>query len=121
MRTTSSLESFNSKLNRSIAKKSNYYRFFERLRIHESRSADRMHNLSTDLLPDTHFDPKHKYYQERAIKIKANTSLLCKGKMTVAEFLYEMTVDEDEYDDSSSSDGSSDESSEYSESSDEDE
>lgn len=94
MRTTSSLEASNSVLNRSITKKTNYFKFFERMQTHESRCADRMYNLVHDLLPEKHFEPRHKVDQERAKKININTTLLCKGEMTPAKFLDEMTSDE---------------------------
>lgn len=94
MRTTSSLEAFNSALNRSIAKKKNYFKFFERLQIHENRCADRMHNLVNDLLPKSHFEPRHELDKKRARKIEANTALLCQGVITPADFLDEMASDE---------------------------
>lgn len=106
-----------------------------------------MHNLVNDLLPKSHFEPRHELDKKRARKIEANTALLCQGVIAPADFLDEMASDENckyffllfyntwitlylhflvdvhEYDDASygSSDESSIESSEYSESSDEEE
>lgn len=87
MRTTSSLESFNSAINRSVKKKQNYFKFVERLRIHESRKADRMHNLAHDVLPAKQFTARHKADRLRHEKIKENTDLLRDGVISTAEFL----------------------------------
>lgn len=95
MRTTSSLESFNSSLNRSVAKKKNYYTFFERIQLHESRNADKMYNLAHDVLPDKQFEPRHESDRERDRKIKLNTELLCKQETNVEEFLNAMAADDE--------------------------
>lgn len=95
MRTTSSLESFNSSLNRTVSKKKNYYTFFERLRLHESKKADTMHNLAHDVLPDKHFEPRHIKDQKRDQKIKFFIQLLCNQKISVFEFLTAMAADDD--------------------------
>lgn len=95
MRTTSSLEGFNSILNRTIAKHSNFYRFVERLRIHESRRADEMINLVRDQSSKKHLEPRHKKDQDRDQKIKHHTSLLCNNKVSIADFLNAMTSVDD--------------------------
>lgn len=94
MRTTSSLEGFNSILNRTIA---NFYRFVERLRIHESRKADEMIDLVRDL-SKKHLQPRHKKDQDLDQKIKHNTSLLCAKIISIVDFLNAMTsVDDCKY------------------------
>lgn len=95
MRTTSFLEGFNSVLNRTIAANPNFYYFVERLQNHESRKADEMSNLVHDPLPKNQFRPKHKKDQERDMKIKHNTELLCAGKLSVAGFLEAMASVDD--------------------------
>lgn len=45
MRTTSTLEGFHSKLNKTIAKDPNFFEFVEKLKMHESKCADTMHSV----------------------------------------------------------------------------
>lgn len=87
MRTTSSLEAFNSALNRSIPKKANFFTFVERLKLHESRKADQMCNLINDSLPQNHYERKHERDQKREEKIQFYTELLCSGKINTRGFL----------------------------------
>lgn len=93
MRTTSSLESFNAVLNRSIAKKANFFKFVEGLKLHESRKADDMHNRTHDNLPEEHFERRHLRDREREEKIRSHTILLESGVISTADFLQAM-VDE---------------------------
>lgn len=90
MRTTSSLESFNSALNRSIPKKANFFTFVERLKLHESRKAEDMHNLVNDKLPKNQYERKHYCDQKREEKIRFNTELLHKGIINTSGFLAAM-------------------------------
>lgn len=95
MRTTSSLEGFNSVLNRTIAKHPNFFKFVERLRIHESRKADDMIALVQDPVSKKQLEPKHKKDKDRNDKIKHFTDLLCAHKLTVADFLDAITSSND--------------------------
>lgn len=88
MRTTSSLESFNAVLNRSIAKRPNFYKFVERLKLHESRAADQMYNAVHGL--QKCLEPHHEKDRQRAEKIKHFTKLICNRKLTPQEFLNAM-------------------------------
>lgn len=90
MRTTSTLEGFHSKLNKTIAKDPNFFEFVEKLKMHESKCADTMHSVIHDVLPSTHFEPKNPKDKERAEKINHFTKLLCSEKITPAEFLNAM-------------------------------
>lgn len=65
--------------------------------MHESRSADRMHNTIHDILPDERFEPKLKRDKERAAKIKHFTDLLCNEKITVGQFLNAMAAEDCKY------------------------
>lgn len=85
MRTTSSLEAFNLQLNKSIGKKPIFFKFVDRLKIHESRKAQ---DGSTEVA----WKMKHKKDQERDEKIKLNTDLLRTGKSSIAEFLNTMAA-----------------------------
>lgn len=99
MRTTSSLESFNAVLNRSIAKHSHFFKFVPRLKIHESRKADKMFNLAHDILPNDHdqFKRRKKCDQQREEKIKYFTTKYLIVPITensVREFLLAMASDD---------------------------
>lgn len=90
MRTTSTLEGFHSKLNKTIAKDPNFFEFVGKLKMHESKSADTMHCVIHDVLQSTHFEPKNPKDIKRAEKIDHFTKLLCSEKITPVEFLYAM-------------------------------
>lgn len=92
MRTTSSLEAFNLQLNKAIEKNPNFFKFVNRLKIHESRKADHFISLVQDGLTDVALKMKHKKDQERNEKIKLNTDLLLTGKSSITEFLNTMAV-----------------------------
>lgn len=94
MRTTSSLEAFNSSLNRSIPKKAHLFKFIECLKLHESRKADRMYSLAHGTLPEIHFKARREKDEIRAEKIRRCTSFLCEKKMSIKEFLEAMATDQ---------------------------
>lgn len=97
MRTTSSLESFNAVLNRSIAKKANFFKFLERLKLHESRKADDMHSRAHHTLPEKHFKRRHLRDQERENKIRSLTTLLESGAISTGDFLQAMANESSTY------------------------
>lgn len=92
MRTTSSLEAFNLQLNKSIGKKPIFFKFVDRLKIHESRKADHFISLVQDGSTEVAWKMKHKKDQERDEKIKLNTDLLRTGKSSITEFLNTMAA-----------------------------
>lgn len=94
MRTTSSLESFNAILNRSIAKNAHFFKFLLRLRIHESRKTDEMHYMAHHILPDSQFERRKQRDRERENKIQFFSAKLLSGRFTTAEFLLAMAADE---------------------------
>lgn len=94
MRTTSSLESFNAYLNRSIAKRGHFFKFIVNLKMHESRKADTMSSLITDTVPDAQYQRRKIRDQKRDAKIKMNTDLLKNEKISVAGFLNAMSSEE---------------------------
>lgn len=91
MRTTSSLESMHSMLNRSLARKKHFFKFIECLRLHESRKADILFS-SLNGIPATRFQRNAKN-QRRNEKIKHFTELLLKKKINAKEFLQAMADD----------------------------
>lgn len=97
MRTTSSLESFHSVLNRSMAKKSHFYRFVRGLKIHESRKAEKMFNLIHHKVPSD-VVPRHRRDRERAERIKINTNLFCEIFLNIMEFFEALSIDENQSD-----------------------
>lgn len=95
MRTTSSLESFNAVLKRSIAKSFNLFKFVARLKYHECRKAERMNNLSHDDLSELHYARRKKKDEEREKKIQKVSAMLHDGQITIGEFLKIMVTDEE--------------------------
>lgn len=95
MRTTSSVESFNAVLNRSIERHPEFFKLVLALQLHESRKADEMHYLATNNpSPDAHFKKKNKQDQERNEKITALTEKLNLGILSTEEFMWAMAKDE---------------------------
>lgn len=88
MRTTSSIESLNSQMNRSFPKRGHIWKFIEQLKFHEYSKARDMHRISKD----TNFEPKRKRKsdRERDEKIKFLSNLLRKKEITANEFLEAM-------------------------------
>lgn len=97
MRTTSSLEGYNSVLNRSVPKTGIFFKFVERLKIHESRKADEMFNLITSNTPPKHYMPKHLKDRRRDEKIRNNTDLLKRGVIDTYGFLDAMASEDGNY------------------------
>lgn len=87
MRTTSSLESFNAYLNRTIEKRGNFFKFVVNLKIHESRKADTMYSLVHDEVPDAQYQRRKLRDRQRDAKVEMNRVLLRDGKISVAGFL----------------------------------
>lgn len=94
MRTTSSIEAFNSVLNRSIAKRPNFFKLVERLKFHESRKADNFFNLAHDDVPMSQYQPRHMKDRVRNQKINELTEMLTKNRIDVERFL-ELMADEE--------------------------
>lgn len=93
MRTTSSLESFNAYLNRTIPKRGNLFKFMSRLKYHECRKADRMHNLVHNFVPQKQFERKTLKDRLREAKIEKATDLLSKGA-SIGDFLNALANEE---------------------------
>lgn len=96
MRTTSSLESFNAVLNKSIAKRANLFKFVPRLRLHASRKEDEMIQLAKGLLRPDQFKRRKEKDQMREEKIQYLTAKYLNGKITeqkVKNFLREISAD----------------------------
>lgn len=90
-RTSSPLESLNSILTRSIAKKTHFFRFVGRLKLFESKKA---HDMCLAINSrEKEYKPANKKYHLRDAKIRENTKLLDEGKIDVKQFLEEMSND----------------------------
>lgn len=90
MRTTSSLESMNSKLNRGCRKHPHIFKFIDRIRLHEFRkSIDLLDLFENDV--NEEFERKRKSDKEREKKIRFFTNLLQKNEIGVNEFLEAMS------------------------------
>lgn len=90
MRTTSSPESNNSKLNRSIPKRANFFKFVDQLKVQESSRLTDFYNLANDNPHENSFERRRKRDQERDSKIKTQSDLLKENKISIKEFLEEM-------------------------------
>lgn len=91
MRTTSSLESMNSVLNRGCPKHPHIFKFIDRIRLHEfSKSLDLLDLIDDDVSEE--FERKRKLDKEREIKISYFTNLLEKQEISVNEFLEAMSI-----------------------------
>lgn len=91
-RTSSPLESINSILNRSIAKKTHFFRFVARLRFFESQKAHEMDLASRNQLKEC--PPRDKRTAFRNKKIEEITEMFDKGRIDVQEFLKAMASNE---------------------------
>lgn len=97
MRTTSSLESFNSKLNRCIPRKANFFKFIEGLRIVECEKSFVFYNSANDInvKKDEKIKRKRKEDQKRDEKILRLSDLLNNRKITIKQFLNGMALETD--------------------------
>lgn len=95
MRTTSSLEAFNAVLKRSIVQRFNLFKFITRLKFHECRKSERMHNLANDDLTELHYARRKKNDQDREAKIAQVTMMLKEKTVTVKQFLQIMASDDE--------------------------
>lgn len=92
MRTTSSLESLNSQLNRSIGRAHpNIFQFIDHLKHHEAFKSNILKVLSKKLsIPKNQLEPKRKRDRERDVKIKFFTKMLEDDQIGVQYFLAAM-------------------------------
>lgn len=91
-RTTSPLESLNSILNRSIAKKTHFFRFVARLKVFESKKSHDMNLAVNSKLPQK--SSGNRKYQIRNKKIKELTDMFDGGSIDVEVFLDSMASDQ---------------------------
>lgn len=95
MRTTSSVESFNAVLLRSIAKRPHFFKFLSRMKYHESRKADEFINLAHTNVTASQFERRKMKDKLREKKIKDLTEMLNKNGIDAHDFL-ELMVKEDD-------------------------
>lgn len=86
------MESLNSVLNRSIAKKTHFFRFVARLKFFESKKSHDM-ALAVDSRCPEH-QSGNKKYQIRRKKIEELTKMFDKGSIDVQDFLEAMASDQ---------------------------
>lgn len=95
MRTTSSVESFNAVLNRSIDKHPDFFRLVMALKIHESRKTDHLfYTTHNDPKPDEFFEKKKIRDRERDKTIRGLTAKLNNDELNTEEFMHAMAKDE---------------------------
>lgn len=95
MRTTSSLESFNAVLSRSIYKRFNFFKFIVKLKFHDARKSERMHNLAHDVLAETQYERRKAKDKDREKKIANVTEMLKNKEISIGRFLRVMATDDE--------------------------
>lgn len=90
MRTTSSLESLNSTLGRSVPKHPHIFRFINFIKFHEFVKSCDMLCLTGPDLPDSQLERRRKNDREREEKIQFFTSKLMAREINSSEFLEAM-------------------------------
>lgn len=101
MRTTSSVEGFNSFLSRSIKKRGHFFKFVQDLKMHESRKTDSLYNTIHDQLPKGQLERTKKKDRLREEKINLCTVQLENNLINLEQFLVRMAAP-DVYSDCSS-------------------
>lgn len=79
-------------MNRLMPKHASFFVFVSYLKLIESRRTDDLFNAIHDKCPMK--KPTHKLYQERDMKIRINTQLLCNGVISTEEFLNKFAEEE---------------------------
>lgn len=87
MRTTSSLESLNSVIQRNLSKRTNIFRTAKDLRMHEAIKTSDLYQLSTGEISNQQLARKRAADREREEKIKHFSVLLENNDITVPYFL----------------------------------
>lgn len=90
MRTTSSLESLNSQLNRTFGRAHpNIFEFIEHLKLHEAFKSNIMLAKTTSVTKEQ-LEPRRKRDKERNLKIEFFTEKFANNEISVVEFLTAM-------------------------------
>lgn len=92
MRTTSSVESLNSQLNRSFPKHGHIWRFIEQLRLFEFSKTEEMSQLIDGNYSKNQLNRKRRRDRERKEKINYLTVTLQRKEICIGEFLEAMSV-----------------------------
>lgn len=93
MRTTSSLESLNSVIQRGFPKNTHIFKFTDALKLFESEKSSDLYQLSLEKPSDRDFGRRRKKDILRNEKIKRNTELLENDMISVLDFLQNMVKD----------------------------
>lgn len=91
MRTTSSLESLNSIIQKSFPQQTNIFKFIDSLRLLESIKASNLHQIHCGFISNRQLERKRTADRDRDLKIKHLTKKLMKGKISVDVFLESMS------------------------------
>lgn len=91
MRTTSSLESMNSAIQRKLSKRTNIFRFSKDLRMHEAIKSSDLYQLFEGDISNRQLERKRAADRERDEKIKHFSALLENGYISVPYFLEVMS------------------------------
>lgn len=93
-RTTSPLESFHSAMNRSVPKHANFFVFIDGVKLFESKKSDELYNV-IHAKPSANLNKAiRKEAQERDVRIRSLTELICSGAISTKQFLEAMAEDD---------------------------
>lgn len=92
MRTTGSVESLNSDIQREFPKQTTIFKFIDALKMHESERSSDLHFLSLEKTTDKQLQRRRKEDRDRDEKIKRFTHLLMNGEISILEFLKAMSA-----------------------------
>lgn len=92
MRMTSSLESFNAKLNRGIPKKMGLFKFIEQLKVIEAKKSYNFYTRANERLTEEPRKKKNTQKERDSIIINLYTNLINNNKLTEEEFLYSVAL-----------------------------
>lgn len=91
MRTTSSVETLNSVIQRSFPGQTTIFRFIESLKLHESIKSSDLYQLSMGEISNKKMERKRALDRQRDSKIKRLTEQLKNGEISVKIFLEAMS------------------------------
>lgn len=94
MRTTSSLESMNSQIQRMLPSNAHLYKFIESLKLHESIKSSDLYQLSKKNITNADLERKRVEDKARDEKIKKLSEKMKTGGLSAMDFLKAMSIDE---------------------------
>lgn len=92
MRTTSSLESINSHIQRHFPSQTNIYHFMLNLKMYEAIKSSDLRQLFNDNITNQAFQRRRAADVIREEKVRSLTEKLMSGKISISKFLFSMSI-----------------------------